>query len=303
MHGRSFLCASLSFLNDDYLLRFARRFEYIGQITVAKSPLGYRLLNFVWQRVTESAPLAPLFKRVNPRLLKGVFLGATALTALFVANDAGARVLKVHKHGRLRSLAHRFLAVPLPEAGIPPLSQEYVPTDGTRYELRLTRSNDDQSIDVVYRIGDVYIPQALDSLNAFLRDSHNGTVASYDPRTFDVLHTILAEVNHSGDAVNILSGFRSQETNDMLRAEGGTNAALHSQHIVAKALDIRVPGVSASSLRDAALSLHAGGVGYYPASQFVHIDVGPVRQWAYAPRAIHRRGMRRHSRTWNKRAS
>jgi uncharacterized protein YcbK (DUF882 family) len=59
--------------------------------------------------------------------------------------------------------------------------------------------------------------------------------------------------------------------------------AEHSQHILAKAIDIRVPGVRTATLRNAALSLEAGGVGYYPRSQFVHVDVGPVRQWTFAP--------------------
>ena len=60
-----------------------------------------------------------------------------------------------------------------------------------------------------------------------------------------------------------------------------SGAAEHSQHMLAKAIDIRVPGVTTTTLRDAALSLHAGGVGYYPVNQFVHVDVGPVRQWQH----------------------
>ncbi len=75
----------------------------------------------------------------------------------------------------------------------------------------------------------------------------------------------------------------------MLRESGTTNAAEHSQHIVAKAVDLRVAGVSAPLLRDAAKSLDAGGVGYYPAGQFVHLDVGPVREWTYSPHAAHKR--------------
>jgi uncharacterized protein YcbK (DUF882 family) len=148
-------------------------------------------------------------------------------------------------------------------------------------------------LNVVYRIGDTYIPDALSKLNEFLRDSHNEEVSDYDPRTFDVLHTMLAKLGKSNAAVNILSAYRTQETNDMLRESGTTNAALHSQHIEAKALDIRVPGISAPLLRDAALSLDAGGVGYYPKSQFVHVDVGPVRQWTYSP---HRHRSRRSRR-------
>jgi uncharacterized protein YcbK (DUF882 family) len=147
-------------------------------------------------------------------------------------------------------------------------------------------------IDVVYRIGDTYIPEALDQLNEFLRDSHNQEVAPYDPRTFDLLHTVLAKVGKTSSVVDILSGYRSQETNDELRMSGATNAAEHSQHILAKAMDIRVAGVSARMLRDAALSLAAGGVGYYPASQFVHLDVGPLRQWTFSPHMRLRRRLR-----------
>ena len=139
-------------------------------------------------------------------------------------------------------------------------------TDGKKYELKLVRAYTGEALNVVYRIGDTYIPDALYKLNDFLRDSHNEEVSDYDPRTFDVLHTMLAKLGKTDSAVNILSAYRTQETNDMLRESGTTNAALHSQHIEAKALDLRVPGVPAVKLRDAALSLSAGGVGYYPKS-------------------------------------
>jgi uncharacterized protein YcbK (DUF882 family) len=157
-----------------------------------------------------------------------------------------------------------------------------VPEDGKEYELKLARQGG-EIIDVVYRVGDTYIPEALDRLSSFLHDSHNDEVKGYDPRTFDVLHTILAKLDRSSSMIEILSGYRTQETNDALRASGTTNAAEHSQHIEAKALDIRVPGVPAANLRDAALSLGAGGVGYYPRSQFIHVDTGPVREWTFAP--------------------
>ena len=175
--------------------------------------------------------------------------------------------------------------------GLLPEDQDDLPAEGQKYELKLARSHTGEMVDVVYRIGDTYIPQALDELNHFLRDSHNEEVSEFDPRTFDVLHTMLAKLGKSNGVIDILSGYRSQETNDMLRASGTTNAAEHSQHIVAKAIDLRVPGVPAPLLRDAAKSLEAGGVGYYPASQFVHVDVGPVRQWTFTPHAT-----RKHSR-------
>ena len=176
----------------------------------------------------------------------------------------------------------------MPVAGLLPEGEEDLAIEGTKYELKLVRAYTGEVLNVVYRIGDTYIPDALTKLNEFLRDSHNEEVSDYDPRTFDVLHTMLAKLGKSNSPVNILSAYRTQETNDMLRESGTTNAALHSQHIEAKALDIRVPGVSAPLLRDAALSLDAGGVGYYPKSQFVHVDVGPVRQWTYSPHVSRR---------------
>ncbi|MFT4113906.1 YcbK family protein [Silvibacterium sp.] len=234
-------------------------------------------------------------KARRTRSARAIFVLFAAAAFLLTATEAHARPLKLHKHSRLGAMARSLFNVALPSPGLQMSDEEDVPDTGERYELKLARSGDGQTVDVVYRIGDVYIPEALDQLNQFLCDSHNGDVPNFDPRTFDLLHTVLAKIGRTEDSVDILSAYRSQETNDMLRLEGGTNAALHSQHIVAKALDIRVPGVSASLLRVAALSLHAGGVGYYPTSQFVHIDVGPVREWNYSPRLAHkRRSNRRH---------
>ena len=181
--------------------------------------------------------------------------------------------------------------VGLPSIGS--ISADEVPEDGQKYELKLVRQGG-EIIDVIYRVGDTYIPEALDNLSLFLRDSHNDEVKSYDPRTFDVLHTMLKKLNRSSSAIEILCGYRTKETNDALRESGTTNAAEHSEHIEANALDIRVPGIPAVKLRDAALSLGAGGVGYYPKSQFIHVDTGPVRKWTFAPRrATH---SRRHHR-------
>jgi len=157
-----------------------------------------------------------------------------------------------------------------------------VPEDGQKYELKLAQQ-DGEIIDVIYRVGDTYIPEALANLSQFLRDSHNDEVKSYNPRTFDVLHTMLRKLNHSSSVIQVLCGYRTKETNDALRESGTTNAAEHSEHIEANALDIRVPGIPAARLRDAALSLGAGGVGYYPKGQFVHVDTGPVRKWTFAP--------------------
>jgi uncharacterized protein YcbK (DUF882 family) len=139
-----------------------------------------------------------------------------------------------------------------------------------------------EDIDVVYRIGDTYIPEALDRLNHFLRDHRTQDVSSYDPKEFDVLHALMTSLGHPNGVIDIVCGYRTPWSNNFLRSRSAsTGVAEHSQHMLAKAIDIRVPGVSTVALRDAALALHAGGVGFYPVSQFVHVDVGPVRTWSY----------------------
>lgn len=190
-----------------------------------------------------------------------------------------------------------LLNIGLPAMGLFPDDDDIVePEEGRRYELKFARQGG-EVLDVVYRIGDTYLPDALDKLSDFLHDTHNDEVKTYDPRAFDVLHTMLAKLDRPAGVIQILSGYRTKETNDALRESGATNAAEHSQHIEAKALDIRVPGIPAVALRDAALSLAAGGVGYYPRSQFIHVDTGPVRQWTYAPHAHRARHSRHHRRT------
>jgi uncharacterized protein YcbK (DUF882 family) len=151
-----------------------------------------------------------------------------------------------------------------------------------QYHLRMHHLHTGEDIDVVYRIGNTYLPEALDQLNYFLRDHRTQDVSSYDPKEFDVLHAIMTRLGRPNGVIDIICGYRTPESNNFLRTRGpDTGVAEHSQHTLAKAIDIRVPGVSTSTLRNAALALHAGGVGFYPVSQFVHVDVGPVRAWSF----------------------
>jgi uncharacterized protein YcbK (DUF882 family) len=203
---------------------------------------------------------------------------------------ARARSTEHPSHPHTHAMGHMLSNVSLPAMGF--ISDD-VPEDGQKYELKLVRQGG-EIIEVIYRVGDTYIPEALDKLSQFLRDSHNDEVKSYDPRTFDLLHTMLAKLNRSSSVIEVLCGYRTKETNDALRESGTTNAAEHSQHIEAAALDIRVPGVPAVQLRNAALSLGAGGVGYYPRGQFVHVDAGPVRKWTSTPRRGRHSRRRRH---------
>jgi uncharacterized protein YcbK (DUF882 family) len=122
------------------------------------------------------------------------------------------------------------------------------------------------------------IPAALQEIDRFLRDFRTGDVHAIDPRLLDVLYQLLARAGSSRGTFEIISAYRSPRTNETLRSKS-SGVAEHSLHMEGKAIDVRLTGVRTSRLREAALSLRAGGVGYYPASNFVHIDTGRVRQW------------------------
>jgi uncharacterized protein YcbK (DUF882 family) len=137
-----------------------------------------------------------------------------------------------------------------------------------------------ERINLVYAVDGDYVPDALTSLNRFLRDHYSGTVGRMDPQLFDLLHQVrLALGGKSLSAFEVISGYRCPETNDHLRNSRGGGVAKRSLHMEGKAIDVRIPGVPLAELRDAAMSLQAGGVGYYPREQFVHIDTGRVRNW------------------------
>jgi uncharacterized protein YcbK (DUF882 family) len=146
--------------------------------------------------------------------------------------------------------------------------------------LALDHTHTHERIELVYASGEHYVPQALGSLNHFLRDHYSGDVGQIDPQLFDLLHNVRQALG-SGVPLSyqIISGYRSPLTNARLRSARGGGVASHSLHMEGKAIDIRLPGVPLAELRDAALSLKAGGVGYYPRDQFVHIDTGRVRTW------------------------
>jgi len=167
---------------------------------------------------------------------------------------------------------------------------------GQRYVLHLHHLHTGESLDVVYRVGDIYLPDAMERLNLFLRDHRTQAEADYDPKEFDLLHAVMARLGRANSVIDIVCGYRSPESNQYLRdRSASTGVAEHSQHMLSKAIDIRVPGVSTLMLRNAALALGVGGVGYYPVSQFVHVDVGPVREWQFGGFSRVRGRGRRHS--------
>ena len=146
------------------------------------------------------------------------------------------------------------------------------------HHLRLYHTHTGERIDVVYRRGDNFLPEAEDQLDRFLRDHRTGGVKHYDPHVFDILSDLAAFLGRPNAEIDVVCGYRTPWSNEYLRSHGH-GVAQHSLHMQALAIDIRVPGVSTARLRDAALALHRGGVGYYEKSGFVHVDVGRVRHW------------------------
>ncbi len=156
------------------------------------------------------------------------------------------------------------------------------------YHLRLHNLHTLEDIDIVYRIGDNYQPEAIARLNYFLRDHNTNDVIAYDPREFDLLHEILIRLRRPGATIDVVCGYRTQETNEILRASS-QGVAEHSQHILGHAIDIRIPGSTTTRLRNAALSLNEGGSATTRPriscmSMWVPSALGPTR------RRRHRRG-------------
>jgi uncharacterized protein YcbK (DUF882 family) len=152
--------------------------------------------------------------------------------------------------------------------------------DGHGHRLVLFNTHTNERIDLVYRRGDQYLPGALAKLDYFLRDHQTGEVRHFDPRLYDILSDLTASVGRADDEIDIVCGYRTPSTNESLRAHT-TGVAKNSLHIQAEAIDLRMPGVNTLKLRRAALALHRGGVGYYPHSDFIHVDTGRVRQWCF----------------------
>ena len=133
------------------------------------------------------------------------------------------------------------------------------------------------SFDEVYYANGSYLTDALAEANRVMRDWRTGDEHFIDPGLFDALHAIGGKLETRAP-FQIISGYRSPGTNAMLHARS-KGVASKSQHTLGKAIDVRVPGVVLAHLHEAALAVEAGGVGYYPTSNFIHVDTGRVRQW------------------------
>ncbi len=143
--------------------------------------------------------------------------------------------------------------------------------------LSFLHTHTGERLSLVYAAGDAYVPAALARVNWFLRDFRSGEARAIDPQLLDQLHA-LSEATRTKAEFEVISGYRSPSTNQKLQRQGG-GVATHSLHLEGRAIDVRLADVPLADLRDAATSLRAGGVGFYPQSQFVHLDTGRVRRW------------------------
>jgi uncharacterized protein YcbK (DUF882 family) len=144
--------------------------------------------------------------------------------------------------------------------------------------LRLFNTHTKETADVVYRRGTEYDTDALASFKKLLRDHRNGEMHDMDPRLYDQLFD-LALAAKCEPHYEVISGYRSQESNDKMSAKPGSGVAKKSLHMQGRAIDVRLKGCKSSDLRDLALAAKKGGVGYYQRSDFVHIDTGAFRTW------------------------
>lgn len=143
--------------------------------------------------------------------------------------------------------------------------------------VALRNLHTDETLDAVYWEQGRYIPEALGEVNRVLRDFRTGDIHPIDPNVIDLLGAIAVKVG-TRDPFQVICGYRSPHTNEALR-ERSDGVARKSLHMEGQAIDISLEDVDLRHLHNAALDVGRGGVGFYPKSNFVHVDVGPVRRW------------------------
>lgn len=168
-----------------------------------------------------------------------------------------------------------FLGLALTAAATPAFAQRGRPKQRI---LSFHHQHTGERLRICYRIGDNYQRSALQRINHFLRDFRTGDTIPIDPKLLDLIHDVQQQVGNEDAVYEVLSGYRSPKTNAMLRSRS-SRVAKRSLHLTGQAIDIRLSNTRSRLIRDIAVDLERGGVGYYPHSDFVHLDTGPVRRW------------------------
>ncbi len=187
------------------------------------------------------------------------FSGSAALNGILVASGVTAALMPAN-------------AVPAQAPATPRALQS-----SNARQLAFVNTHTGERFSDAYWHNGEYVPDAMAAINNVMRDHRSGEVYPIDANLLDQLHTLSGLVEASAP-FQIISGYRSPATNAALNARSN-GVATRSLHMQGKAIDIRVAGVDLTRLRDAALGMRAGGVGYYEASDFIHVDTGRVRTW------------------------
>ena len=180
----------------------------------------------------------------------------------------GSECQNAARRGALRIFGWAALSLALPFA---PAAWAAAPRS-----ISLYHTHTSERFEGVYFEGGEYLPDAVAQLSHLLRDFRTGDVREFDARLFDTLYALNLACGEG--TYEVVSAFRSQRTNQMLRMQS-RRVAKDSLHVSGRAIDVRMSGRETRRLRDAALALQQGGVGYYARSNFVHLDTGPVRTW------------------------
>jgi len=136
----------------------------------------------------------------------------------------------------------------------------------------------DERLDTCYWEHGSYVPSALEQIDTVLRDHRTGEVRQMAPQLIDLVFALTARLG-AASPIQVISGYRSPATNELLHAEDPGHVAERSLHLTGEAVDLCFADRPLRRVRDAAMALQGGGVGYYPRAGFVHVDVGRVRWW------------------------
>ena len=178
-----------------------------------------------------------------------------------------------------RSLLRGGLAAAL-GAGASGLAGPALATIAQPRKLALVNLHTGEKLSAAYWEAGAYVPDALSAIAKVLRDHRTGEVHAIDPELLDLLTRLSSRLG-AAEPFQVISGYRSPASNAKLHAKS-SGVATRSLHMLGQAIDVRLPGVPLSKLHETALALQGGGVGYYPKSNFVHVDVGRVRRWSGA---------------------
>lgn len=195
-----------------------------------------------------------------------------------MSNDNPVSTYKLQRRQFLRKSAQAAAIIGAGSITSPALASALTaPYYGPDHKLRLVNAHTWEKLDIVFWSEGLHIDQSMQEISHLMRDHRADETISMDYQLIDDLYT-LYNLLGTTERIHVLSGYRTKATNAKLRSRS-SGVAKYSLHMEGRALDINVPGKTAKQIREAAMSMGSGGVGYYPSSGFVHIDTGNVRAW------------------------